>query len=255
MNDKIVIICNNEKLPSFIYNGLKKGYNIKNVIVESPLKKRVIIKNRIKKLGLFRVIGQILFRIIIFNFLNKKSQKRKFQIIKYYNLCDKKIDNNQIIRVQSVNSYACIKALLNINPKIVIVFGTRIISDKVLKKVKSTFINIHAGMTPMYRGVYGAYWALVNDDRENCGVTVHLIDKGIDTGDILYQKKINPSNDDNCATYIYLQIGVSMQLLTSSIDDILKNNATPTKNPMKGKLWSHPTIFEYFYFRFKRKII
>ena len=41
---------------------------------------------------------------------------------------------------------------------------------------------MHAGITPQYRGVHGGYWAVVNNDPEHCGVTIHFVDKGIDTG-------------------------------------------------------------------------
>jgi methionyl-tRNA formyltransferase len=40
--------------------------------------------------------------------------------------------------------------------------------------INSKFVNIHVGITPKYRGVHGTYWALVNNDVENSGVTVHL---------------------------------------------------------------------------------
>jgi folate-dependent phosphoribosylglycinamide formyltransferase PurN len=69
-----------------------------------------------------------------------------------------------------------------INPDLVIVNGTRIISKKVLSSINSKFVNIHVGITPKYRGVHGTYWALVNNDVENSGVTVHFVDEGIDTG-------------------------------------------------------------------------
>jgi folate-dependent phosphoribosylglycinamide formyltransferase PurN len=64
-----------------------------------------------------------------------------------------------------------------INPDLVIVNGTRIISKKVLSSINSKFVNIHVGITPKYRGVHGTYWALVNNDVENSGVTVHFVDE------------------------------------------------------------------------------
>jgi len=71
------------------------------------------------------------------------------------------------------------------HPDVVVVNGTRIIAEKVLHSVPATFLNTHSGITPLYRGAHGGYWALVKKDRANCGVTIHVVDAGIDTGGIV----------------------------------------------------------------------
>ncbi len=50
-------------------------------------------------------------------------------------------------------------------------------------------INVHGGLLPHYRGANVLNWVLVNGERET-GVTLHYMDEGIDTGDIIIQKKI-----------------------------------------------------------------
>lgn len=51
------------------------------------------------------------------------------------------------------------------------------------------FINIHPSLLPKYRGPVPTLWALLNDEAE-VGVTLHYIDSGIDTGDIIAQSRI-----------------------------------------------------------------
>ena len=48
-------------------------------------------------------------------------------------------------------------------------------------------INCHAGKLPLYRGRNILNWVLINDEKE-FGITVHYIDDGVDTGDIIVQK-------------------------------------------------------------------
>ena len=48
-------------------------------------------------------------------------------------------------------------------------------------------INCHAGKLPFYRGRNILNWVLINDEKE-FGITVHFVDEGIDTGDIILQK-------------------------------------------------------------------
>ncbi|RJR32867.1 MAG: methionyl-tRNA formyltransferase [Desulfobacteraceae bacterium] len=62
-------------------------------------------------------------------------------------------------------------------------------------------INCHAGKLPFYRGRNVLNWVLINDETE-FGITVHFVDEGIDTGDILVQKSYPISDSDNYATLL-----------------------------------------------------
>jgi phosphoribosylglycinamide formyltransferase 1 len=88
-------------------------------------------------------------------------------------------------RVPSVNSNVGRALLRKLAPYVLLVIGTRIIGNETLHALDAPFINYHAGITPKYRGVHGAYWACVEGDTEHCGVSVHLVDTGIDTGPVL----------------------------------------------------------------------
>jgi len=62
-------------------------------------------------------------------------------------------------------------------------------------------INCHAGALPFYRGRNILNWALINDAKE-FGVTVHFIDEGIDTGDIIHQRTAPICDSDTYATLL-----------------------------------------------------
>ena len=90
---------------------------------------------------------------------------------------------------------------------------------------------------------------MANNDRQNCGVTIHLVDKGIDTGDVIDQMPISPGRTDNFSTYPIHQLGVALPRLKNIIEDILANRVSVHKAEGESRLWYHPTIFEYFYYR------
>ncbi len=255
MNDKkIVMLAGQGNSTNILYHALKDEFTISTIILEKPISKKEFLKKRIKKLGLWQVFGQILFHLIIVKFLNLTSSKRKNEILKEYRLKNHLLPADKIININSVNDNDCLKHLQNINPDLVIVNGTRIISKKTLSSVDAPFINIHTGITPMYRGVHGGYWALVNNDPDNCGVTIHLVDSGIDTGGILYQKKITPAKSDNFVTYPILQLAEGISYMKMAIRDVLKNSATPKKTKKHSRLWYHPTIWQYLYNRISKGI-
>ena len=91
--------------------------------------------------------------------------------------------------------------------------------------------------------------SITENDLENCGVTIHLVDSGIDTGGILYQGYIKHTIKDNFNTYPYLQIAVAIPLMCQAIKDVSEKNYVIKETGLTSKLWSHPTIFEYINYR------
>ncbi|SDE76345.1 Formyl transferase [Pricia antarctica] len=240
---------------TFMFNGLKNDFPIANVIIEGRGNKKKFIKKRIKRLGYVKVFGQILFSLFVPKTLKKNSKKRIDEIKSQYQLDATEIPSEKIKNVPSVNSKECISFLQKEKPDLIIVNGTRIISKKVLTCIDTTFVNTHVGITPKYRGVHGGYWALANDDRKNCGVTVHLVDTGIDTGGVLFQKSISPNEKDNFTTYTYLQIGEGIQLMHLAIADFSENKLQEKKSmTSESKIWSHPTLWYYLYTRISKGV-
>ena len=253
MNDpKIVLLAGEGISTNILYHALKNDCVIHSIILEEPVGKKTLIKNRIKKLGLWKVTGQILFQLIIAKFLHLTSSRRKKEILKAYSLDASPLPSEKITRVHSVNDDQCLELLQNINPQLVIVNGTRIISKRILDSVKATFINTHAGITPKYRGVHGAYWALVNNDKQNCGVTVHVVDAGIDTGEVIFQGAISPANSDNFATYPLLQLAAGIAGMKKAIADISAGSLVKTATVGESRLWSHPGFGQYIFYRLAR---
>jgi folate-dependent phosphoribosylglycinamide formyltransferase PurN len=234
---------------NILFHSLKNDFEIETVILEKPVAASELLKKRIKKLGWWKVAGQLLFQLSIAKILKRTSRKRKKEILKEYGLENTIVPENKIMKVASVNSSECIEALQKVKPELIIVCGTRIISKSVLESLPVRFMNIHAGITPKYRNVHGGYWALVNNDMENCGVTVHLVDEGIDTGTIIYQQKIPVTKRDNFATYPVLQLAEGIIYLKRAINDFFENKLILQKNNLESRLWYHPTIWQYIFYR------
>ena len=73
-----------------------------------------------------------------------------------------------------------------------IVFGSSYIKGKLVDfLVKQKAINIHAGVSPYYRGTDCNFWALYDDNPHLVGATIHLLSKGLDSGPMLYHSMSN----------------------------------------------------------------
>ena len=87
-------------------------------------------------------------------------------------------------------------------------------------------INCHAGKLPFYRGRNILNWVLINDEKE-FGITVHYIDEGIDTGDIITQKTFPISDNDNYKSLLTVAFVECGNLLYQAIKLIQSGNANP----------------------------
>jgi methionyl-tRNA formyltransferase len=252
---KIVLLAGNSESSLYLYNKLNKKFTIDYVLIEERLSTLKLIKSRIKKFGLLKVINQLLFQTVIVFLLKLFSRSRIEEVKKQFELENIEIPSKKLIKINSVNSNECLKFLKEINPELIIVNGTRIISKNILNNIPALFINTHVGITPEYRGVHGAYWALVNNDAQNCGVTVHKVDEGIDTGDLIMQSTINITNKDNFVTYPYIQTGVGILLMEETINKIKNNNLNCYRKVNSiSNLYTHPTFTEYLYNYFVKNI-
>lgn len=214
------------------------------IMVEDHVARLSLVRGRIKRFGIAHTVGQLAF-ILFSRVLRRAAAGRIAEIIAAAGLEARWPSGTELIRVTSVNAPEAIARLRQLRPQAVLVVGTRIISRKVLSSIAAPFINYHDGITPKYRGIHGGYWAKAQDDLANFGVTVHLVDPGIDTGDVLYQARLEPSAQDNYATFPYLQIVAAMPLLERAARDAIAGTLTPQKVDLPSRLWSHPTLWGY----------
>jgi phosphoribosylglycinamide formyltransferase 1 len=215
------------------------------IIVEQYVPRLKLIRSRIRRFGLVHTAGQIAF-ILYSRLIRRRAAGRIDGIVAAAGLEARWPEGIDRIEVISVNAPDTIARLQTLHPKVVLVVGTRIISRKVLAAVEAPFINYHDGITPKYRGIHGGYWASARNDLANFGATVHLVDPGIDTGEVLYQVRLRPSGEDNYATFSYLQLAAALPLLVRAAEDALGGTMTPQTVELPSHLWSHPTIWGYF---------
>lgn len=247
MKIKIVLLARDCDSTTIVYNYLNKHIDFEAVIFEKAYSKRKHLSNRIKRLGLWHAMGQAAFMIIIKPVLKIFSRKRKNEIVQTYQLDLKNIPASSYKVVNSLSSEESRNLLKELNPDLIIVNGTRIISKKTLECVPAPFINIHVGITPLFRGVHGGYWALATGRKELFGVTIHYVDPGVDTGGIIEQIYLTPSPKDNFYTFPYLKYAETLPVLKKVIDSFISGKKVETREPLTNEsaLWHHPTIFQY----------
>ena len=250
----LVVLGTNTSTTWMMVNALMSDYPDIHVVIEKPISRFVFLKRRVARLGLMNVFGQLLF-ILYSTFMQRLSQKYVKKLLEFSGLSSVPRQDIPITYFDSVNSQECINWLSQKCPSVIVLNGTRIVSSALLASTSAKILNTHCGITPAYRGVHGGYWALVNGDTDNLGVTVHLVDAGIDTGGIVFQDKIEIEETDNFSTYPVKQYIVGIPIMKQAIDNALCGClSTYERTDLKSAIWHHPTLWQYLWVRFSRGV-
>ena len=116
----------------------------------------------------------------------------------------------------------------------IISFGFRkIISENIIKKIKKPIFNIHLSYLPFNRGAHPNFWSFI--ENTPAGVSIHKIDKGIDTGNIILRKKIN----FNIKLKKFSTFKKTYDYLFLKAEKLFKNNFNKIYNKKYKKIFSN----------------
>jgi methionyl-tRNA formyltransferase len=120
----------------------------------------------------------------------------------------------------------------DLNPDIIVVFSmSQLLKEKIFSIPKYGTINLHPAMLPEYRGPNPDFWQYYNMEMTP-GVTVHYIDAGEDTGDIIYQERTEIPLGIKSPPRLDKLIGeVGVKLILQALDAIQTNQAPRIMQP------------------------
>jgi hypothetical protein len=113
-------------------------------------------------------------------------------------------------------AYLCgklsVEYILKVAPDLVVSYCyPHIITAELLRILPEMIVNLHISLLPFNRGADPNVWSAI--EKTPAGVTIHLIDKGVDTGDILYQEEVSFDGRDVTLRESYDALQSSIQLL------------------------------------------
>ena len=107
---------------------------------------------------------------------------------------------------------------------IVVALFTRILKRELTSIPRMGCVNVHPSLLPRYRGPEPFYWVLANRETTT-GVTLHYMDEGIDSGDIIVQREVEVRPDDTEPTLRDRSARVITELLPEAIPLLLAGKA------------------------------
>ncbi|RBJ82142.1 formyl transferase [Pseudomonas sp. MWU12-2534b] len=112
------------------------------------------------------------------------------------------------------------------------------------KFVSSDLYNIHFSLLPKYKGVYTSALPLLHGEKES-GVTLHKIDAGIDTGNIISQLSFDIGLSDNARDLYFKYLHAAKKLFLESIGSILSGDFSSYEQPSLGASYYSKSAINY----------
>ena len=131
--------------------------------------------------------------------------------------------NIAVFEPSDPNSLEFVQVMEELSPDLFVAVGyTNLLKPALLAVPRIPAVNFHASLLPAYRGKHPVFWALRNGERW-AGLTVHVMEPSVDTGDILYQVRLPTRRRDSVASLYNRIIDRSIELVPRLVDDAANN--------------------------------
>lgn len=149
-----------------------------------------------------------------------------------------RLDRPDLVRrFPTVNHPAVADLVTALAPDLIAVFGTSLIKGALLEPGRPRLINLHGGLSPQYRGADCTFWALHNGEPEQVGCTIHYIDSGIDTGNLIAHAspEVRPGDDE--LTLFWRAVAHSTDVFAELLDRFAAGERFGHRQPGRGRLY------------------
>ena len=175
-----------------------KGTNLKNLfkfslLKKSPISINLVISSNLKAEGL------------IFSKKNKIQNK----VLKFLN--------------KSEDETKALKVLKKKGIKLICLAGfMKILSGKFIKNFKGKIINIHPSLLPKYKGL-NTHQRVIKKNEKYTGCTVHFVNKNLDSGKIIMQKRLKILKKDTISSLSKKLLMLEHKIYPKAIKKVIIN--------------------------------
>ncbi len=185
-----------------------------------------------------------------------------YNVVAVVTVPDKPVGRGQKVQSSPVKQFAEEKGLLvlqpeklrnedfanqlkELNPDIAAVVAFRMLPESIWSLPKLGTFNLHASLLPQYRGAAPINWAVINGEKKT-GLTTFLLDKEIDTGNIIDQLEVEIGENETAGELHDKLMYLGGSMVVKTIQKLTEGNLTliPQKNLIAGELKGAPKIFK-----------
>jgi methionyl-tRNA formyltransferase len=142
-----------------------------------------------------------------------------------------------LVQVAHINHPDVVALADRLQPDVIAVFGTSLIRGPLLCRGRLGTFNLHGGLSPQYRGADCTFWALYNGEPDRVGCTLHRIDSGIDTGELIAHVCPEVGERDDELTLFWRGIRDSAEIYVEMLERLERGEHLGQPQAEKGRLY------------------
>ncbi len=137
--------------------------------------------------------------------------------------------NIPVLQPDKIKTDEFLKELEELDPDLICVtaYG-KIIPKSILDLPEHGCINVHPSLLPKYRGAAPINWAIIRGE-EVTGVTIMLLDEGMDSGDMLVTREVQIQNEDDASTMSDKLSRLGGEMLVEALGLLGEGKLSPVK--------------------------
>ena len=176
-----------------------------------------------------RVLGHLISQGALPSALLVSDAKKASHAEELIHLC-KHLDNSRILAGDDFRKNKGIELMRNIKPDYI--FGVHfpyLVPEEVLKIPRKGVLNLHPAYLPYNRGWNTPSWAIW--EGTPCGATLHFMDEGLDTGDIVHQKRLDVQPEETADSLYKRILQLEFEVFKEAWPSLKAGNYSRKKQP------------------------
>jgi folate-dependent phosphoribosylglycinamide formyltransferase PurN len=245
---KAVVMCCEGLYQRYLVNRVAAGFDLAGVIIVNDPGARGSLLGRLS-----RYVNPVeAFHYLESRVLRASESKDTDRLVRELFYIDGKEpalpEQVPVLRVKNINDPLAVDFVRKLAPEIVCVNGTNLLREPMLDlapSIRYGIINMHTGLSPYARGGNCNLHMLLEGHPEFVGVTIHHIDKGTDSGDIIISARPEMETGDNFMMIEARVFRLGINLMITAVRLLIEGRAERVKQWEPGKLFLRRT--GYFY--------
>lgn len=221
---KIVLLTSDGLEHIFVANTLCEHIELAAIVVDRRRKRSPFHKfwAKIRKYGVLGAADRV--ALAIFKIIVRDSSVRREELVRVFGerKCTEFNRADLLVNVSGVNGQESLNALKNIEPDLLLVYGTGIVGERVRSTARQLVVNMHTGLSPYYRGASCAFWPLHNKELDRLGATVHECTAELDGGKIFGASKAQIDRLDSLHTVFGRTVLVGAELYVRVVKELIR---------------------------------
>jgi hypothetical protein len=217
-------------------------------LTETPQRMRKRVRREIDRVGYFRFMDVLAFRLY-YKIRLARSDKEWVQQ-KVQDLCAQYPpvgDATPVLATSTPNNKESEAFVHAQQPDIILARCKTILAERIFGLARIGTFVMHPGICPDYRNSHGCFWALASRDLDNVGMTLLKVDRGIDTGPV-YEYFRGPY-DESSESHIVVQhrtVFDNLPRIRSALESIAAGKSTPIDTRGRPSAeWGQPWLSKY----------